>query len=295
MPRCESHGDTRFINRHLRRRMRPRLRQALTLGLTQLSAGTARRLPSRGILLRGLGAAAVAIPLATETYSRAPPTWRAQTLPPLRVEAGVQSLAIVLPGAGGPDANVERIVRALRQRDGKGTAVMYDWSSFVGDSLRAPYNAQRVGEHLGTEVARLAGLRRLHVVGVSVGAFAADALLDTLARLRPGAVFTKVSFLDPFTARGIAGLARPGSAYGLGKFGSSADEAECIFNTDDPVPSTSRPLRLAANLDITDAAARTNFVPLPGDSLHSWPAAWFGLTGAWPGTLPPRGEVRKVP
>lgn len=28
--------------------------------------------------------------------------------------------------------------------------------------------------------------------------------------------------------------------------------------------------------DITDAAEKRTFVPLPGDSLHSWPAAWFG-------------------
>ena len=59
-------------------------------------------------------------------------------------------------------------------------------------------------------------------------------------------------------------------------FGASADYAEAIINTDDPVPSTSLPLGQAVTYDVTAARARARFEPLPGDSLHSWPAAWFG-------------------
>ena len=50
-----------------------------------------------------------------------------------------------------------------------------------------------------------------------------------------------------------------------------------MLNTDDPVPSTALPLRHAVNFDITGNKERASFVPLEGDSLHSWPAAWYGM------------------
>ena len=270
---------------------------------------SAVRLPSRRLLLKGLGGAVVGLPLAYEAYARAPSGWREDELPalPLAGVARADRLVIVVPGAGGPDANTERIARALGA-DGS-LALVYDWSAYTGDTARAPHNAQRVGRHLGSQLAAAAdalSLARLHVVGVSVGAFAADALLQTFAAKHPpragggGAkkVATRATFLDPFTARGLGGLVAPDSAYGVSTFGSAADEALCVLNTDDPVPSTSTPLRHAANLDVTSAALRQTFVPLPGDDPgHSWPAAWYGLSGTSfsPGELPARGEVRSVP
>ena len=190
---------------------------------------------------------------------------------------------MVLHGAGGPDANMRRIVDALRTRpasNGKKPQVIeYIWSDFVGDTLQAPYNAQRIGRHLASEIsASLPSLTRLHVVGVSVGAFAADELVANLAKRRGSAassssVELKLTLLDPFTARGLPGLASPSSAYGVTTFGRFADVAECVLNTDDPVPSTALPLNHAANFDITANKERASFVPLEGDSLHSWPAA----------------------
>ena len=47
-----------------------------------------------------------------------------------------------------------------------------------------------------------------------------------------------LTLCDAFTARGLAGLARPTTAYGVANFGSSADYCESILNTDDPVPHT---------------------------------------------------------
>lgn len=80
------------------------------------------------------------------------------------------------------------------------------------------------------------------------------------------------------------------------------------MNSDDPVPSTNEPLRRAVTYDVTFAGARADFSPLPGDSLHSWPAAWYGAnaaallaqTGLTPAHAPsgsgaPRGSVVLVP
>ena len=254
---------------------------------------------SRVRALQLVAGAVVGGPLVgCEIYGRLPSTWR--DLPPLRVELSseVDELVVILPGAGGRDANTNRIATALAS---KSSAVHeYDWQPYVGDTLRAPRNAQRVGVHLAKELARICSTANsrmsVHLIGVSVGAFAADAAVETLKRASPG-VHTKLTLLDPFTAMGLPGLANPSSAFGVDRFGRTADDAVCVLNTDDPVPSTNVPLRHCRNFDVTKAAARQRFALLPGDSMHSWPCGWFGLVD---GTLPAqplmsRGAVFQVP
>jgi len=360
-----------------------------------------------------------------EAYSRAPPLIPPAEAPPPLLPPGAapapQDLVVVLPGAGGPDANTARIAAALRAPGGGREVVEYDWRPWKGDELRAPYDALRLGTRLGTELARRTDQpRSVHLVGVSVGAFVADAIAKSYAttagaglrgnrggsdlgqpalrrpdrapgcpELRPastnhplglaarsplclprppppgaGKANVHLTLCDAFTARGLAGLARPATAYGVATFGSSADYCESILNTDDPVPhtrrgdvprlpltprlcprtsdpntapagrpsaarhsegvgrrawaqgtatasaagagraafsdatrrlwsprSTATALRYAVTLDVTGAASRRDFVPLPGDSLHSWPAGWHapmrkarpGPRPAWPG------------
>lgn len=262
------------------------------------AANAAELALSRARVLQGVAGLVGAPLLGSEIYARLPPVWAPSSLPPLSVPKETDELILILPGAGGPDANTKRIVAALSSSSSNVVAE-YDWQPFCGDTLRAPYNAQRVGEHIGRELGRLAELRRVHLVGVSVGAFVADRAVDSYARSGgTSRAATRLTLLDPFTARGLPGLARPATAYGIARFGRAADEAVALINTDDPVPSTSLPLRHCRNLDVTAAAARESFVPLPGDSLHSWPCAWFGLNR---GVLPreaervARGGVFRVP
>ena len=173
------------------------------------------------------------------------------------------------------------------------------------DTLRAPYNAQRIGARLGDELAgRRRQLRSLHLVGVSVGAFLADAVATRyVAAAGAERAHVHLTLCDAFTARGVAGLARPATAFGVRAFGRSADYCEAFLNTDDPVP-LARATEHAVTYDVTGAAARRTFVPLPGDSLHSWPAAYYGLFGArarpslplhGEAGLPARGTLVSVP
>ena len=237
---------------------------------------------TRGQLLSGIGGCIAAVPFACEAYARAPPSWRPESLPPLAIKAGCDDVVFVLHGAGGPDANSHRIAEAMQKRNAAAQIVEYIYAPFVGDQLQAPFNAMRVGDHLADEllVRSSSPAKRVHVVGISVGAFAADRLATRLA-LDGRCERVKLTLLDPFTARGLLGLVRPNSAYGVTTFGKAPRVvAESVFNRDDPVPSTNLPLEHAVNFDITNAAARARFTPLPGDSLHSWPAAWYGLNPA---------------
>ena len=239
---------------------------------------------ARAKVLQGACAVA-ALPGAIEVYSRAPPRWSLQDLPKVDLPPNIDRLCIVVPGSGGADANTARIVDALRASSQRTAVVEYDWLRFGGDDqLRAPYNAKRIGEHLGRSLASQAAAvanqspPSVHVVAVSAGGFLGNALVGAFTKAFPTASrpHVRLTLCDAFTARGLVGLIRPQSAFGVNNFGATADYCEAFINVDDPVPSTSLPLRCAANYDVTGAAARASFTPLPGDSLHSWPAAWYG-------------------
>ena len=238
-----------------------------------------------------------------------------QEIPPLEalIGGGVpeERLVIVIPGSGGPDANTRRIVDALDRAYGSRATrtVEVDWRTWKGNEVQAPFAARRLGARLGGQLRASARQpRALHLVGVSVGAHVADALAEAYAAASPSSrAHVRLTLLDPFTARGAIGVAVPRASLGVRSFGKHADYCEAVVNTDDPVPATNEPLSRALNYDVTAAASRASFDPLPGDSLHSWPAAWFGanartLLGDAKGALPrhppsgdgARGTVRVV-
>ena len=249
------------------------------LALSLLFLSPAECAISRAGVIRA--AAAAAFPFAgIDVYSKLPPLgWNKDDFPRLSgLDAKAETeIVLVIPGAGGPDANTRRIVESMKSRSNRVAIYEYDWSAFVGGQLKAPYNAMRVGDFLADEL-RGSRCKSLHVVGISVGGFVADRLTARLAAREDAPRQLKMTLLDPFTARGIPGLLRPSTAYGVTRFGSALPDGATtnVFNSDDPVPSTNLPLRHAINFDITNAAERRSFTPLPGDSLHSWPAAWFG-------------------
>jgi hypothetical protein len=107
-------------------------------------------------------------------------------------------ICLVFHGAGGPDANTDVVIGAAKAAETPSVdryVGLYDWQPWLGNILRAAYDGQRVGKTIGKQIAHmhmdqlthasmsteqrsafseLRQLRKLHVVGVSVGAFAAD-------------------------------------------------------------------------------------------------------------------------
>ena len=133
------------------------------------------------------------------------------------------------------------------------------------------------------------GLRNLNLIGISVGAFAADSCskyyhatfngADDADNLKPANVH--LTLLDPFTSKGIFGY-----GWGMRNFGKSlesskfpsllkselaADVFDVYLNSDDPVPSTNDPIDNAYNFDVTKSASKASFLPPEGQSMHSWP------------------------
>lgn len=193
---------------------------------------------------------------------------------------------IIFPGAGGPDqytsALQESILRSDKKKGVVRQVVVYDWQQWRGNFLRAAFDSQLVGAAVGGQLAQNAGLKNVHAIGISVGAFAADSCLKTYKSLaqQPSAS-THLTLLDPFTSKGPFGY-----GWGLKNFGLGADVVEDYLNSDDPVPTTNDPVSNAFTLDVTSSQAKRSFV---GDSYHSWPVAY--LASHWTTEVDEKGDI----
>jgi hypothetical protein len=249
------------------------------------------------VILKNLISYFLLFPLALELYSRIPLRCNnlgLPVLPALRplpdALSNKKEVTILFHGFGGQDLNTDRIIDEINKAcDNNGIAHCYDWELWRGNLFRAANNGLSIGKKVGKELAGNQNIEKLHVIGISVGSFAANACLDSFiseidtqkrkgqrfnSMLQPpdSKVQTHITFLDPFTQRGIFG-----AKYGIKNFGKNAEFAEQYLNTDDPVPSTNEPIDFCHVYDITQHQQRKNFVPLPQDNMHSWPAAFYGL------------------
>ncbi|GMH59144.1 hypothetical protein TrST_g13023 [Triparma strigata] len=163
----------------------------------------------------------------------------------------------------------------------------YDWSDYSTNLFKAAFNAQTVGEHVGRTLTSPPS--SLHIIGISVGSFAADSCLKTLRTLHPTSTL-QLTLLDPFTQRGVLGV-----GYGVKYFGREADYAQQFLNTDDPVPSTNEACKECAVFDVTGAREREEEI-----FGHDWPLVYFSRYWGDVGIVEEarrigRGEVIKVP
>lgn len=220
--------------------------------------------------------------IAIEVYSRIPQRLLFGSTPRPLEQFEDKDVVLIFPGAGGPDENTSNLARAVIESDRlcgvKRHVEVYDWSPWKGNLLRASYDGQSVGKIIGQQLAEGFGdLKSVHVMGVSVGAFAADSCsyhfqkISQKKKSSSEPTYVRATFLDPFTQRGLFG-----TKYGSKLFGKAATFCEHYLNTDDPVPSTNEPLSKAIVYDITASESRKSFIPLNGDSMHSWPVAYYG-------------------
>ncbi|KAG7352788.1 hypothetical protein IV203_008836 [Nitzschia inconspicua] len=164
----------------------------------------------------------------------------------------------IFPGAGGVDGLIEELQETL----GDETSMIVDWQEQRGSILTAAYDGEAVGEAISEAILACINnnydkIKRLHFIGISVGGFAANAAATTLYRRQE-----------------TEQQQEEDSAATTGNI-SYATTAIHILNTDDPVPTTNDPLPNCYCLDVTNAPEREEFVPPTGDSMHSWPLAYF--------------------
>ena len=211
---------------------------------------------------------AAAIVLGLEVYIRFP--FIGNVMPIALANSTKGQVHVLFHGFGGQDANTDRIVNNLNVDSCKDEiALSYDWIKYRGNILRAAANGMSVGRKLGRQLAEETEISSLHCIGISVGSFAADACVSEFNKRRKKP--TRLTLLCPFQQRGLFGV-----NYGKNNFGKRADLCEQYYISDDPVPGCSKPLVHAHAIDITNVPERKQFLPLPGDSIHAFPADYYG-------------------
>jgi hypothetical protein len=254
---------------------------------------------SRRTLLSLVAATLVVLPAAAEVYSRlgktAFPDGNFPT-PTAGTWNDVRHVTLVFHGAGGQDAYTDQLMSKLDGLYGKKKefyASMMEWSDFSTNILQASFNGERIGCEAAVRLQQRApNLKTVHLIGISVGSFAANAaslqLKQQGTNKETSLPYVQTTFLAPFTQRGIWGI-----GYGIREFGKSADYAQQYFNTDDPVPSTHSPLENAVCFNVTSIRPTETFG-------HGWPLQYYSRASPFSlGIVPrgkqlPRGTVRQV-
>lgn len=244
--------------------------------------------------LAKIGGGVLALVGMEEIYVRLPQRLIHGSVPsPLPdISHDVENMYILFPGFGGEDANTDRIYKNMPSTSNSFKYV-YDWKKWCGNLLRASRDSEKVGKRVGKQIGEFSvhlqkkrghsdsddRLKKVHVIGISCGAFAANAVIEEIRRIEKknkikdeDRIYTKLTLLDPFTLRGIFG-----KDFGVNNFGKEADYCEHFLNTDDPVPSTNEPCKNAFVYDITLNEDRKTFIPLPNDNMHSYPAFFYGM------------------
>jgi hypothetical protein len=215
-----------------------------------------------------------------------------------------RELVLILHGSGG---QAEPALVALEQRFHELAAgrpgfqvVRYVWAPWSDNRFRSHPNGIRVGTELGAELGLLPGLKSLHLVAHSAGAYVLEPLCDAYreyagARSPRGQAPATVAmtFLDPIGFAGALDL-----NWGVRNLGACADYAEAFINTDDPAPATNGFLEQAWNVDVTAAGRQSAFA----GGGHRWPVQFYleqlrpsdlGMPGSH--TDRPRGQVTLPP
>ena len=195
---------------------------------------------------------------------------------------GARDVCIIFHGRGGPDRETDDLIERVRTQDAavglERPAAVFDWQPwFSNQASRNSFHGQEVGRRLGRLLAAEApGLRTVHVVGTSAGAWPANELCTSYIEAAAGdkqRASVHLSLTDPFTARSDRPLA---DGWGGRNFGASADFAEHYLNSDDIVPSSNEPLQNCYCWDVTGAAERSSF-PLPGGGSTGNPVLDAGM------------------
>ena len=226
--------------------------------------------------MTSLGALVLGLPFLVEAYSRLA-SWTIQPKDNILMEIPAQGwesldeLTLVFHGAGGTDANTDALHKVLQQQSETSTRSSYstilDWSYFSSNILQASFNGQVIGRDVANQImAKAPSLQRVHVIGISVGAFACHAFIEQLKLTCPH-VYLQETLLDPFCQQGIVDF-----GYGNQRFGVKADYSQQYLNTDDPVPSTNSPLKNCAVFNITPLRPIEVFG-------HDWPLLYYTKQG----------------
>mmetsp|Transcript_27243 Transcript_27243/g.41204 ORF Transcript_27243/g.41204 Transcript_27243/m.41204 type:complete len:326 (+) Transcript_27243:119-1096(+) len=225
--------------------------------------------------LKAIGGIIIGSPVLLEIYARIGAVQTKVEESITGISGNESEITIIFHGAGGEDENTDALQRALSSKGSKGIVKMIDWSADSSDILQASVKGGKIGSQIGRLIVnKLDGSddsttkeKNIHVIGISVGAFAANSLVQTLNSQLDSSTrkktYLQLTLLDPFQQKAVLGL-----NYGNRNFGKGSDFAQQYLNTDDPVPSTNAPLQYCSTVDVTSLRPDEIFG-------HDWPLVYY--------------------
>lgn len=211
-------------------------------GLGGAAAATGFLWDRRKWLLQTLLGAVLALPILGELYARAAaPFIDFGKVRPASFESSSSAgqITLVFHGAGGVDKNTDALMETLQTHDDatnekrrngndsrRSVSNMIDWFAYSSNVLQASFNGQRIGRRYAEKLMKeMPNLETVHIIGISVGAFAADAAVVELKKQNRN-LFVQETLLDPFCLRGVVD-----GGYGTRNYGKAADYAQQFLNT----------------------------------------------------------------
>jgi len=247
---------------------------------------------NRRKIISGILGSFIGLPIVAELYAR---SGSLHPISGLDEPSGgwdqVRVATLVFHGAGGQDKYTDELMRQIKSigyKKGRNFyGAMIDWSKDSQNTLQASFNGQNLGKEIAEKLlSKARNIQKLHLIGISVGSFVADACtMHIKLNSNRSDIYIQLTTLDPFAQRGVLGI-----GYGNRYFGKYADYSQQYLNTDDPVPSTNKPLLQSACIDVTSLRPEGIFG-------HDWPLVYYSRSpecGMFVKDKLPRGSVTRA-
>lgn len=143
--------------------------------------------------------------------------------------------------------------------------IALNWNPYSQNTLRCSVDGKRIGYKLGEKLAAQTSLHAVHLIGHSCGSFVILGACEAL-KANNANIHIQTTYLDPVSIYGGFFW-----RYGLGKFGSCADDSEAYIDTGDGVPGSNETLPHATTHDVTANRLASDYKGNP----HVWPTVYY--------------------
>ena len=140
-----------------------------------------------------------------------------------------------------------------------------DWTPYSDNFLRCSVDGRYIGRSLGRQLVAETGVKELHLIAHSAGAFVIYGLCEGAKRDNPS-IQIQTTYLDPLGVYGALFW-----DFGLERFGECADFSEAYIDVQSGVPGSNEPLVNPHTFDVTAVREKQGFAGSP----HIWPVHYY--------------------
>ena len=158
-----------------------------------------------------------------------------------------------------------RFEEHLKQEQETSQVIALDWNPYSTSTLRCSVHGKHIGAAIGDQMAKSKGLKSVHLIGHSCGAFVILGLCEALKAERSD-IQVQSTYLAPVNIYG--GIFWN---YGRSHFGSCANFSDAYFDREDTIGENRRAPINTYGFDITSVRKIAGIALSP----HTWPPEYY--------------------